>query len=176
VDPVDELVAVYDADGAVVGSATRSRMRAEGLWHATSAVLVRSEDGGRVYVHRRTETKDVFPGAHDCWAGGVVAAGETPAEGARRELAEELGIRAVPLRPLFSARYDVPPVRCHGFAFEARWDGPITHQPEEVAAGGWMTLDGLRARLADPAWPFTPDSRMLIELWFERHQSGFANP
>lgn len=134
----DELVAVYSADGDVVGSATRRRMRAEDLWHAASAILVRS--GDRVYVHRRTDDKDVFPGMHDCWAGGVVAAGETPWDCAERELAEELGITGAPLVPLFTASADVEGTRIHLYAYEAWWDGEIVTQESEIASGGWMGL------------------------------------
>ncbi|MER7011358.1 NUDIX domain-containing protein [Saccharopolyspora sp. NPDC000359] len=164
----EELVAVYDAAGRVVGSATRQRMRAEGLWHASSAVLVRSPDGGSIYVHRRTDTKDVFPGMHDCAAGGVVAAGEDPATTAERELAEELGVRGAPVRFLFRSTFDEGTVRYHGFLYEVRWDGPITHQPEEVAEGWWMPLPELRRRLDDPTWPFVPDGRKFALEWFAR--------
>ena len=52
--------------------------------------------------------------------------------------------------------------------YEVRWDGPIVHQPEEVASGGWMTVDELREHLADPGWPFVPDGRVGIERWFTR--------
>lgn len=71
----EELVAVYDADGNAVGAEPRSRVYAEGLWHASAGVLVRSMDGARLYVHRRTMTKAVFAGMHDCLAGGVVDPG-----------------------------------------------------------------------------------------------------
>lgn len=170
-DPGDESVATYDAAGRQVGAVTRRRMRAAGLWHATTAVLVTSAAGDAVYVHRRTDHKDVFPGRYDCWAGGVVAAGETPAECARRELAEELGVVARP-RPLFTFRYVDPPIRYHGHAYQVSWTGPIVHQAAEVAWGGWLTFDELRARLADPAWPFVPDGRMAIEQWFRRRDGG----
>ncbi|GLW95030.1 NUDIX hydrolase [Actinokineospora globicatena] len=168
-----EMVAHYDAAGSVIGAVPRARVRAEGLWHACSSVLVRSGDGERVYVHRRTDTKDVFPGTHDCWAGGVVAAGETPDECAERELAEELGVSGVPLTPLFTmtAEFDLPgraPVREHMWAYEARWDGPVVPQAAEVAEGWWLPLDDLRARLADPSWPFIPDGRLAVEEWFRR--------
>lgn len=162
----DELVAEYDSSGEVVGPVWRSRMRAEGRWHAAGSVLLRSGDGTRVYVHRRSDGKDVFPGLLDCWAGGVVAAGESPAECARRELAEELGVRRVAIEPLFRFAYDVEPVRFHFFAFEARWDGPITHQPSEVVDGEWITLAALRGRVADPDWPLVPDGRAAIKRWF----------
>jgi 8-oxo-dGTP pyrophosphatase MutT (NUDIX family) len=162
----DELIARYDEDGEPVGTVARSVMRARGLWHAATGVLVRSVDGGRIYVHRRADTKDVYPGLHDCWAGGVVAAEETPEDCARRELAEELGVSGVTLRPLFVYRFVDPPVRYHSFDYEVRWDGPIVHQASEVVAGEWLTIAALRAKLADPAWPFVPDGRMGIEKWF----------
>ncbi|WP_370591184.1 NUDIX hydrolase [Saccharopolyspora montiporae] len=161
----EEIVALYDAAGAVVGSATRSRMRREGLWHAASSVLVLSGDRERAYVHRRTATKDVAPGMHDCWAGGVVAAGEDPDTTAARELAEELGVRGTEPRFLFRTTHDLDGVRFHAFLYEAVWDGPVHHQPEEVAAGGWMPLPELWRRLRDPEWPFVPDGRQFIGQW-----------
>lgn len=161
----DELVARYTEAGRPDGAVPRSVLRAEGLWHAATAVLVRSGDGERVYVHRRSDTKDVFPGLHDCWAGGVVAAGETPLRCAIRELAEELGVTGVTPTPLFAFRYVDPPIRYHAFTYEVRWDGPITWQDGEVVAGEWLTVAALRARLADPGWGFVPDGRVAIEKW-----------
>ncbi|MDF3339317.1 NUDIX domain-containing protein [Mycolicibacterium septicum] len=162
----DEQVAVYDAEGNVTGTASRTRVYAEGLWHASAGVLLRSTDGTRIYVHRRTATKAVFAGMHDCLAGGVVDPGETPVQTATRELAEELGVTGVPLAPLASAawygEWARRPMRCHLFAFEARWDGPIRHQPEEVADGWWWTDDELARHVGDPTWPFVPDTRVLM--------------
>ncbi|WP_233531918.1 NUDIX domain-containing protein [Antrihabitans sp. YC2-6] len=163
---LDEVIAVYDRSGAVTGTATRSTVYAEGLWHATSGVLVRSTDGERIYVHRRTDIKSVYPGMHDCLAGGVVDPGETIEEAAVRELAEELGITGVALRPLADASWDGEwndrPMRCHLFAFEARYDGPIRHQASEIADGWWWTDRELADHLADPEWAFVPDTRILV--------------
>lgn len=167
----DELVAEYDERGTPVGTVARSQMRAHGLWHAATAVLVRSADGSRVYVHRRSDTKDVFPGCHDCFAGGVVAAGETPDECAARELAEELGVTGVTPVPLFTFRYVNPPIRYHAFVYEVRWSGPILWQAGEVVAGGWLALTELTARLADPSWPFVPDGRQALQRLLAR-QTG----
>jgi isopentenyldiphosphate isomerase len=169
-----ERVAVYDAAGQVVGAASRATMRRDGLWHAAASVLVRSSDTGSVYVHRRTDSKDVYPGMHDCWAGGVVAAGEHPQDAAERELAEELGVRPVGgLTPLFRDVYERGSIRYHAFLYETSWDGRIVHQADEIAEGWWMTLAELRERLSDPAWPFVPDGRQFIERWF-RHRQGNA--
>ncbi|WP_167475745.1 NUDIX hydrolase [Nocardia arthritidis] len=169
--PHSERIAVYDSAGRVIGAADRATVYRDGLWHASAGVLVRSGDGERIYVHRRTETKMVFAGMHDCLAGGVVDPGEDPADTATRELAEELGIVAeTPPLPLASASWDGEwlgkPMRCHLFAYELRYDGPIRHQPEEIADGWWWTEQRLRAHLADPDWPFVPDTRVLIPEMF----------
>lgn len=163
---MDEVVAVYDEHGHPVGQAPRSRVYAEGLWHASAGVLLRSLDGSRIYVHRRAQGKAVFAGMHDCLAGGVVDPGETPEVTARRELAEELGVTGVGLRPLARVSWDGvsngEPLRCHLYAFEAHYDGPIHHQPSEVADGWWWTEHELRRHLHDPGWPFVPDTRALL--------------
>lgn len=162
----DELIAVYDAGGTEIGSAPRSRVYADGLWHASAGVLVRSIDGQRIYVHRRTDTKAVFAGMHDCLAGGVIDPGETPLEAATRELREELGIDGAPLTDPVAASWDGQwagrPMRCHLFAYQIRHDGPVRHQPEEIADGWWWTDAELQTSLADPGWPFVPDTRILL--------------
>ncbi|NIZ92710.1 NUDIX hydrolase [Kineococcus rubinsiae] len=163
-----ELVDVRDPDdpdGRVVGTATRAEVRARNLAHAATGVLLR-DGAGRVFVHRRTDTKDVYPGRHDCFAGGVLAAGETPDEAAVRELAEELGVRDVPLRPVLRRWYRDGDTHYLAHVYEATWDGrELVLQPSEVAAGWWVPEQELRAALADPAWPFVPDTRALLAQW-----------
>jgi 8-oxo-dGTP pyrophosphatase MutT (NUDIX family) len=158
----EEQVAVVDGAGAVVGAVPRSVMRRDNLPHLVVAVLLR-DGAGRIYVHRRTDSKDVFPGLHDCFAAGCVLAGEEPQAAAERELAEELGVRGVRLEPLFSGGYAETATRhlCH--VWTATYDGPVVHQAEEIAWGGWMTVEDLRAHLADPSWPFVPDGRVLVD-------------
>jgi isopentenyldiphosphate isomerase len=162
-DASAELVTVLDDEGRPCGVATRARVRSENLLHGATAILVR-DSADRVYVHRRTETKDIYPGAFDCWAGGVLAVGEEPAAGAVRELAEELGIQGVPLRPMFTTRWRDAAVQAIYHAFAVTWDGPITHQVDEVAWGDWWTVDELARHLAHGDLPFVPDGRHLITV------------
>ena len=178
-EDVDELVALLDPDdatGRVVGSAPRSRVRAENLPHAATAVLLVDRDR-RVYVHRRTDTKDVYPGTWDAWAGGLVRAGEDPADAASRELAEELGVHDVPLEPLFTQWFRDDRLHVLVRAYRGRWEGapvhgPVVHQPEEVADGEWLTEGGLRALLADPARPMIPDGRAGLEHYLALLDAG----
>ena len=167
-----EIIAVFDAAGAVVGSAPRSEVYARSLWHGSAGVILRSTDGARVYVHRRADDKLVMAGMWDCVAGGVVDPGETPHDTAVRELGEELGVRAVPLEFLYAQAWESGPgaglggpagLRAHLFGYQAFWDGQVVHQPSEVAEGRWMTNAELAALLADPHRAFAPDSRILAE-------------
>jgi isopentenyldiphosphate isomerase len=157
----DEVVALVDEEGRVVGSAPRSVVRRDNLLHSSTAVLVR-DPADRLYVHRRSDTKDWAPGQWDVAAGGVIGAGEEPDDAARRELAEELGITGVPLRALGRHLYEDDTTRVVEYAYETVWDGPIRHQPEEIAEGRWMTLTELADLLADLSIAFVPDSRQLL--------------
>ena len=156
-EPSDELVALYDERGHVVGQVLRSTMRRENLWHAASSVVV-CDPLGRVYLHRRTTTKDVYPGLLDFAAGGVVLAGEDPALGAVREAEEELGVRGVPLQPWGVVAYEDAHTRYHAHRFTVEWAGPIRWQPEEVSWGAWVDLGHLVQRLDGEAATVVPDS------------------
>jgi isopentenyldiphosphate isomerase len=158
---MDELVALYDSRGEVCGTAPRSVMRRDNLRHAATGVLVRNS-AGDIYVHRRTPTKDVYPGRYDFMAGGVVAAGEDPYDAVVRELAEELGITGVELEKLPEGDYADESTSYHAYLYACVWDGPIQHQPEEIDWGAWMSPAELITRLDDPDWPFMPDTSALV--------------
>ena len=166
-----ELVPLYDAAGSPTGEVvTRREMRERNLRHAATAVVVRNS-AGEVYVHRRTDTKDVFPGRYDFAAGGVLQVGEDPYDAAVREAEEELGVTGVPLASLGEGDYADDHTTYHAFCFTCVYDGPITWQPEEVAWGGWMDLDELRGKIDDPGWPLVPDGRAIGREWLRRTSS-----
>lgn len=163
---MSEVVAIYDPDdpaGRVVGTAPRAQMRSENLAHGATAVIVRTSTG-EIYVHRRADTKDIWPGRHDCAAGGVLQAGEDPDEAAARELAEELGIEGPVLVPLVQRWYRGADTAYFAYAYVTTWDGPVRFADGEVAEGWWEQPARLYERLQDPSWPFVPDTRELLQL------------
>ena len=154
-NPADELVDVVDEDDRVVGTVTRREVRAGQLLHRCTYILVR-DSAGRVLVHRRTDTKDVFPGAYDVFAGGVCASGESYDDCARREVAEELGVEGAELRALFRHRYRGGHGQSWGAVYECRWDGRVRRQESEVAWVDWVEPERLDRMLGELT--FCPDS------------------
>ena len=139
-------------------------MRGENLRHLACGVLLRSP-AGDVFVHRRSPRKDWMPSAHDAAAGGVLLHGEDPRAAAEREVAEELGVSAV-LEPLGVFTYEDETTRCVSATFEAVHDpdvdGPLRFADGEVVWGAWWSLERLDDHLADPTWPFVPDTRSVL--------------
>ena len=67
--PVREWVDLIDFDNRVLGRAPRTKVRARNLLHRGVGILV-VNSAHQVYVHRRTDRKDVFPGLFDMFVGG----------------------------------------------------------------------------------------------------------
>lgn len=151
---LEEWVDLVDEANRVTGRAARREVRARNLLHRGVGILCRNP-GGEIYVHRRTETKDVFPGLHDMLVGGVVASGERYGHAARREILEELGIDGPEPRFLFYHLYLGPLNRSWIAVYEVEWDGAIRHQASEVAWGAYLSLEDLRSKL--DTWEFVPD-------------------
>lgn len=169
-DPGAELVDVVDDEGRPIARVTRREMRARRLPHRCVYVLV-FDSAGRLFVHQRTATKDVFPSRWDMTIGGVLAAGEDFAIGARRELEEELGVAAT-LEPLFlDFRFPADRPQVFGAAYRARHDGPFRLQPEEIVRGEFMTPTELDAALARER--FCPDGLAVFRTFRERFPEEF---
>lgn len=163
-DPGAELVEVVDEEGRAVAVVPRREMRARRLPHRSTYVLV-FDRRGRLFVHLRTPTKDVYPGHWDVAIGGVLVAGEGCDDGARREGLEELGVALAP-EPLFPFRYADEATVVHGMVYRAEHDGPFRLQPEEIVRGEFLTLDAVAARAARE--PFCPDGLAVLAEYRRR--------
>lgn len=162
--PGDEQVDLIDAENHALGRTTRHVVRSRNLLHRGVGILCRNP-AGEIYVHRRTTTKDVFPGLYDMFVGGVVGAGEDYATAARREIAEELGIDGAEPHHLFDHLY-IGAHNCSWVAvYEAVWDGPIRHQESEVAWGAYVDLSELNQQLK--TWEFVPDGLEIFRRYIE---------
>ena len=102
----EELFDIYDEAGNRVGVAPRKKCHGDPkLLHHTAHVVVFHPETGAILLQKRAATKDIQPGKWDTAVGGHLALGEDYEAGARRELAEELGVTApVKLEYLFDGK------------------------------------------------------------------------
>ena len=165
-DSSDELVDVVDDDDRVIATVSRAEMRARRLRHRAVSIVVIGHDG-RLLIHRRADTKDIWPGMWDIAAGGVVAAGESYELAAVRELAEELGVVGAVLEPLGDGRFDDESVMLTSRCFRTVDDGPFHFVDDEITEVQWVTLAELSVLLDERC--FVPDSiAVLLPLLMQR--------
>jgi isopentenyldiphosphate isomerase len=160
----EELVDVIDEGGRTIGVVTRREMRRRRLAHRSTAVLV-FDHAGRLFIHLRTATKDVFPSHWDVAVGGVLSAGEDFATGVQREVREELGIDAAPVE-LFPFRYEDESTVVDVRVYRLVHDGPFQLQPEEIVRGEFVPLAGVTERARGAK--FCPDGLAVLHAYLQR--------
>jgi 8-oxo-dGTP pyrophosphatase MutT (NUDIX family) len=155
----DEILDVVDAEDRVVGRAPRAEVMAKRLRHRCVFILATDADG-RIFVHRRTAQKIVFPSMYDVFVGGVVGAGETYDEAAKREAEEELGVTGIEPEHLFTFLYASGEHEWFSAVYRATTPVEVAPQVSEIAWHAFLTPDELAAAL--PTWDVVPDG---MEAW-----------
>ena len=166
----DEILDIVAEQDRVVGRAPRGEAYARGLRHRCVFIEARDAEG-RLFVHRRTPTKLVFPSHYDMFVGGVVGAGESYDDAALREAEEELGVSGLP-RPVFLFKFlydDGAGQTWWSAVYEVRCALPVDPQVEEVAWHGFLTDEELERRLSE--WPWVPDGLAAYER-LRAHRAG----
>jgi isopentenyldiphosphate isomerase len=164
-DPGQEHVDIIDEAGNTIATVTRQAMRAQRLAHRCTYLLVFNRRG-ELFVHLRTAQKDVYPAHWDVAVGGVLAAGESFDDGARRELLEELGIDAEP-EPLFPFRYTDAATVVQAMVYRVVHGGPFRLQPEEIVRGEFVSLAEVAERTGRD--PFCPDGLAVLAEYRQRY-------
>jgi isopentenyldiphosphate isomerase len=155
-----ELIAWVDEHDQLLGSLPRAELRARGLIGRGTFILL-FNGAGELCVHQRTLSKAVYPGYWDVAAGGMVQMGESYAESAGRELAEELGIDGVALHEHGRFLFTQPDNRLWCAVFSAQSDAPLKLQPEEVLQAHFLPLAAVFQQAAQQ--PFCPDSLLALQ-------------
>eukprot|EP00166_Cyanidium_caldarium_P006237 ctg_871.g217 len=167
-DPASEQVLLTNEVNEPVGATARSRMRRENLWHRATYVLVFTPERDRIYVQKRTLSKDLHPGMYDAAAGGVVLADETYWEGAQRELAEEMGL-TLPLERIGPIRFESDSTRVFGEVFACVYDPaaePPQHiQPQEEEVDAVELLRVEEVLSGEGGREFTKDTLLALDLY-----------
>ena len=163
----NEIVVIVDEQDSVVGEVPRHVMRAQALLHRVTYILI-FDSRGRLFVQKRTATKDLYPGYYDLAAGGVVCVGENYQQSAMREVREELGIDNAELEFHFKFFFEQENNRCWGQVYSCIHDGPFVLQEEEVESGQFLEINEV---LNKEITPITPDTNAV----FERYVTEYKN-
>ena len=141
--PTGEMLPLVEPGGLVYGQATRE------YCHSGSHVLHPVvhlhiiDHFGKLYLQKRSMTKDLLPGYWDTAVGGHVSYGETILEALYRETSEELGLTA--FNPIGLGAYIWQTQRDNEYVFVHAILGHPTLHPnaEEVSEVRWWTFEEL---------------------------------
>ena len=141
--PGGEMLPLVEPGGLVYGQASRE------YCHSGSHVLHPVvhlhiiDHFGRLYLQKRSLTKDLLPGYWDTAVGGHVSYGETILEALYRETSEELGLTA--FNPVALEAYVWETERDNEYVFvHAMLGHPELHpNAGEVSEGRWWTFEEL---------------------------------
>lgn len=168
--PASEIVQIVDEQNVEIAAISRRIMREQQLIHRASYILVFNSSDD-LFVQQRTVTKDIYPGYYDIAAGGVVLAGESYEESARRELFEELGIQDTPLDPCFDHFYADENNKVWGRIFRCRHEGPFILQEEEVQDGAFLPVPAIMEMCNREK--FTPDGIEILKKLLSDQEKEF---
>ena len=166
-----EQIAWVDEQDNLLGSCVRSELRERGLIGRGTYIML-FNSAGELCVHQRTFSKAIYPGYWDVAAGGMVGAGESYAESAARELAEELGVSGVELTAHDHFFFEDTGNRLWCSAFSAVWDGPLQLQAEEVLQARFIPIEQVLAEIQQK--PYCPDSLAALRRYLRSRGGGVA--
>jgi isopentenyldiphosphate isomerase len=150
-----ELFPIMDSEGNVIGRASRSECHSGTFLLHPVIHLHLIDSSGRLYLQKRSFTKDIQPGKWDTSVGGHVDYGEEIEDALYREAKEELGITS--LHPVFLHRYvftsEVESELVH--SYYALCEQTPQPDPIEIDHGRFWTIDEIQSALGTGI--FTPN-------------------
>lgn len=145
----ESLILIVDDKDNVVGSATTTEARRKGIRHRISRVIVKDSEG-RILLQKRADHMQTYPGRWDTSAAGHVDTGEDYMQAAKREMFEEVGLKASTLQEIdyykSEDKYEAMDIRRFNKTFEIEVE-PGTRfrpNPDEVSAVKWFSTEQLK--------------------------------
>jgi len=152
-----ETLDLVDEKDEIIGTASRKECHEKKLRHRGVQVFVMNEEGD-LFIQKRSNKKDIFPGLSEGGITGHVLTGETYKEAAIRELKEELGIEAKEqdLREMFDFKMLFENEHELVKSFILEYDGQIKIDNNEVVSGKFYSIDEIRNMIKENEKEFTP--------------------
>ena len=162
--PAEELVVLVDPDGRPIGRQAKADVHSRRTPLHLAFSLYLFNDAGEVLMTRRALTKKTWPGVWTNTCCGHPAPGESPAEAARRRLADELGLQALDYRcvlPDFAYfAEDATGIQenelCPVFTARVHPDAVVRMNPAEVLDQSWISWTAVRSSIVQTPFAFSP--------------------
>ena len=141
---MEEMIDVVDEEENIIRKATRKEVRANGLLHKVTRVIVLNKEGN-LLAQKRSMSKDIYPGLWDIGVAETVKSGETYEQAAARGLSEELGIIIMPSSQLKSsfmlkAEFRSPNHNVNYAVYKCQYDNRIRMQKDEISEVKFLTV------------------------------------
>jgi len=150
----DEQLKVVTRDGKELGAEWRSVLhRSPEIVHASISVMVFNKTGD-LFLQKRSGGKQVEPNKWDTSCSGHCSPGESFETAARRELLEEIGVRAPELKPFWRRISGTHRQTELIQTFLAQYEGPFHPNPAEVSEGRFWSRQEILESLGEGV--FTP--------------------
>lgn len=158
---------LVDKNDRPLGTAEKQRAHMEGWLHRAFSVFI-FDSRGYLLLQQRSPSKYHSGGLWSNTCCSHPAAGESPENGARRRLRQEMGFDC-PLQPAFHRTYRLwvgPTLIEHEYnhVFFGVADRPDIHpHPDEVSTWTWMSPEALRTDINDHPYRYTGWFRLLVD-------------
>lgn len=151
--PTENLITIVNENDEPIGSATISEARQKGLIHRIVRIMVEGSSS-RILLQKRSNNMESYPGCWDHSAAGHVDSGEDYLSAAKRELFEEIGIKAENLEEIGSYfsddSSDGQTIKRFNKVYKlVSESNPAKLQKSEVEEVKWFTLDEIKKFIED---------------------------
>lgn len=139
-DQEPAVLDIVDENDNVIGKAAYDDVISKGLIFRAANVIVFNSKG-EIFVHKRNRNLQTFGGMWDVKLGGIVEAGESYEEAARRELEEEAGIKNAKLELIFPLKFRKGSYRNNRKVYRCFYDGKMKLQESEIEEGKFVAVE-----------------------------------
>jgi isopentenyl-diphosphate delta-isomerase type 1 len=157
-----EIIDILNKKEEVIGNAPKKDVHSKHLLHYAAEIFIINNQG-QILSQLRKSTKHHYPLHWGSSASGHVKTGETPEQGAYRELLEEIGIKTQ-LEFLGKFYFEDRDENQLVYVFTGSHNGPFSIQESELEKVKWFSKEEFENGYG---LKMTPQSRFGIQLLIE---------